>query len=172
MYVYMYILITMNLCKYVREQSTYTCVNSFTASDLFTFTYVTSKVIHKHTQKSKCMLIHSPRTKGTTPLLHIHLGGTKIDQVSTFKFLGIHINDTLTWNSHIDHLIGKVSRSVNLFRRLSWFLPRSVLTLYLKSYILPCLDYCDVVWKSCTKNDSRRLQTLFNYDCRIALHRP
>ena len=123
-------------------------------------------------KKSKCMLIHSPRTKGTTPILHIHLGGTKIDQVSTFKFLGIHINDTLTWNSHIDHLIGKVSRSVNLLRRLSWFLPRSVLTLYLKSYILPCLDYCDVVWKSCTKNDSQRLQTLFNYACRIALHRP
>ena len=37
---------------------------------------------------------------------------------------------------------------------------------------LPCVDYCDVVWDCCSKQDANRLQTLFNYACRIALHCP
>ena len=58
---------------------------------------------------------------------------------------------------------------MNLLRRLSWFL---LFVLYLKSYILPCVDYCDVVWDCCSKQDSNRLQTLFNYRCCIALPCP
>ena len=60
---------------------------------------------------------------------------------------------------------------MNLLRRLSWFLPQSLLVLYFKSYILPLVDYCDVVWDNCTQHDSLRLQS-FNYACRLALHRP
>ena len=57
-------------------------------------------------------------------------------------------------------------------RRFSWFLPSSLLLLYLKSYILPWVDYCDVVWDCCSRQDANRLQTLFNYACGIALHCP
>ena len=64
-----------------------------------------------------------------------------------------------------------MSRSINLLRRLSWFLPRSLLVFYLKSYILPSFDYCDVVWNSCTKKESESLQTLLNFASRISLHR-
>ena len=62
--------------------------------------------------------------------------------------------------------------SVNLLRRLSWFLPRPLLILYLKSYILPAVDYCDIVWDNCNLQDSSRLQSLFNFACRLVLHRP
>ena len=64
-----------------------------------------------------------------------------------------------------------MSQRVNLLRWLSWFLTFSLLVLYLQSYILPCVDYCDVVWNCCSKQDSNHPQTLFNYSCRIALHR-
>ena len=73
---------------------------------------------------------------------------------------------------HINHVVSKVSRSVNLLRHLSWFLPQSLLVLYLKSYILPLVDYCDVVWDKCSQHDASQLQSLFNYACRLALHRP
>ena len=56
-------------------------------------------------------------------------------------------------------------------RRLSWFLPRSLLLLFLKSYILPQFDYCDVVWCGCTKFESNRLESLLNFTCRTALRR-
>ena len=111
-----------------------------------------------------------PFPKIKNPSLDIQLCGCRIEQVTCFKFLGVLVSDTLCWSNQVTHITRKVSQRTNLLRRLSWFLPSSLLVLYLKSYILPCVDYCDIVWDCCSKQDSNRLQTLFNYACRIALH--
>ena len=102
------------------------------------------------------MLIHSPRSRISPPSLDIQLGGCRIELVTCFKFLGILVSDTLCWSNHVTHITRKVSQRVNLLRRLSLFLPSSLLVLYLKSYILPCVDYCDVVWHCCSKQDANR----------------
>ena len=94
-----------------------------------------------------------------------------VEQVHCFKFLDVLMNDTLTWSDHVNMVCNKVARSLSLLRRLSWFLPQSLLLLYVKSYILPSFDYCDVVWSGCTKAEALRLQTLFNFACRIVLRR-
>ena len=108
-------------------------------------TWMTNNGLQLNITKTKCMLIHSPRTREILPPLQIFLNDSKIEQVRSFKLLGVIINDILTWTDHINHVVTKVSRSVNLLRRLSWFLPRPLLILYLKSYILPAVDYCDIV---------------------------
>ena len=64
-----------------------------------------------------------------------------------------------------------VMSAICMYRRLSWFLPQPLLLLYLKSYILPHFDYCDVVWIGCTKAESLRLESLLNFACRTVLHR-
>ena len=120
---------------------------------------------------SKCMLIYSSRKKvdGT---LELFADGLPNEQVLLFKFLGVLLNDTLTWSDHIAHICTKVSRSLNLLRRPSWFLPKSLLLLYLKSYVILTFDYCYVVWSNCTNADAKCLETLFNYGCRLVLHKP
>ena len=120
--------------------------------------------------KTKCMLLHSPR-KTVNTRLSLIINGATVQQVRVFKYLGVMINDTLTWSDHIDMVCRKVSRDLNLLRRLSWFLPRPLLLLYLKSYILPSFDYCDVVWSGCTLENSRRLERLLNFGCKIVLRR-
>ena len=120
--------------------------------------------------KTKCMLIHSNRRKVETGL-NIHIDGATVEQVRISKYLGILLNDTLTWSDHVDLVCSKVNRALNLLRRLSWFLPRSLLLIYLKSYILLHFDYCDVVWSSCTQEESRRLESLWNYGCKMVLLR-
>ena len=134
--------------------------------------WMTNNGLKLNADKTKCMLIRSSRTRVDPPPLHIHLSGSEIEQVSSFKLLGVLVNDTLTWTDHINHVASRMGRGVNLLRRLSWFLPQSLLVLYLKSYILPLVDYCDVVWDNCTQHDSHHLQSLFNYACCLALHRP
>ena len=89
-----------------------------------------------------------------------------------FKFLGVLLNDTLTWSDHIAHICTKVSHSLNLLRHLLWFLPKSLLLLYFKSYVISTFDYCDVVWSSCTNAEAKCLETLFNYGCRLVLRKP
>ena len=137
-----------------------------------TYEWMTNNGLNLNVNKTKCMLIRSSRARVTPPPLQIHLSGSQIEQVTSFKLLSVLINDTLTWTDHISHVVAKLSLTVNLLRRLSWFLPRPLLVLYLKSYILPSVDYCDVVWDNCNQHDSSCLQSLFNYACRLALNCP
>ena len=118
------------------------------------------------------MLIHSARKK-VSDKLALKVETVDIEQVQEFKFLGVVVNDTLSWGDHIEINIvcNKVTRSLSLLRCLSWFLPRPLLLLYLKSYILPLFDYCDNVWSVCTKEESHRLETLLNFACRTVLHK-
>ena len=120
------------------------------------------------------MLIHSTRKKVTnSDRLALSVENVDIEQVQKFKFLGpgVIVNDTLSWGDHIEFVCNKVTRSLSLLRRLSWFLPRPLLLLYLKSYILPLFDYCDSVWSICTKQDSHRLEMLSNFACRTVLRK-
>ena len=60
-----------------------------------------------------------------------------------------------------------------LLRLKSWFLPKKILLMFYKSYILPTLDYCDTVWSSgCTATQALKLERLQNYACRIILKQP
>ena len=91
-------------------------------------------------QKTKCMLLHSVRKN--PPPLRVELQNTPIEQVTCFKFLGVNINEHLSWDNHIVSITNKVSRNINLLRRMSWFLPRPAMLLFYNSYILPLFDYC------------------------------
>ena len=133
--------------------------------------WMTKNELRLNTSKTKCMLLHSTRRKMGDTGLKLHIDGKIVEQVRVFKYLGVMLNETLTWSDHINMICGKVTRSLNLLRRLSWFLPRSLLLLYLKSYILPSFDYCDVVWSNCTQEESRRLETLLNFGCKVVLRR-
>ena len=113
--------------------------------------WMASNGLQLNASNTKCMLFHSSRRKIETGL-DVLVDGVTVDQVRVFKYLGVLINDTLTWSDHVDMICRKVSCRLNLLCRLSWFLPHSLLLTYLKSYILPHFDYCDVVWSGCTQD--------------------
>ena len=132
--------------------------------------WLLSNGLQINTTKTKSMLVHSSR-KVVDSRLNLVVDGCSVEQVQQFKFLGVVINDTLTWSDHVHLVHKKVSRNLNLLRRLSWFLPKPLLVLFLNSYILPHFDYCDVVWSSCTKSQCLQLESLLNFACRTVLRR-
>ena len=72
--------------------------------------------------KTKSMLIHSSK-KIVDGNLTLKIDDRTVERVRCFNFLGVVVNDTLTWVDHFDMLYKKVSHSLNLLRWLSWFLP-------------------------------------------------
>ena len=92
--------------------------------------------------KTKCMLIHSSRR--SPPPLNIVFDGSSIEQVRTFKLLGVTLDDNLKWNHHIDSILKPISKNLSLLRKLSRFLPREALvTFYFK--IASYFNYCSLV---------------------------
>ena len=124
--------------------------------------------LHLNAAKTKCMLIHSCRRRSLPPL-EIQLNGTSIQQVQSYKYLGVVISDTLSWSQHIDLVCSKAAKGIGLLRQLSWFLPRQALSTMYNTYILPHLTYADAVWGTCTQVQSRGLEHLQNYAAHIIL---
>ena len=77
---------------------------------------------------------------------NISFGTTPLEEVSSFKFLGVCVDNKLSWKSHIDNICKTVSRNIGVMSRLKYYLPSSaLLTLYF-SLILPYLNYGILAW--------------------------
>ena len=48
----------------------------------------------------------------------VAVGGSDIEQVSTFKLLGVHLSEHLTWAVHCDYIVKKANRRLNALRQL------------------------------------------------------
>jgi hypothetical protein len=57
-------------------------------------------------------VIHSSRR--SSPPLNILYNGNPIEQVSTFKLLGVIIDHHLTWTCHIDFVVKRVSSNLHV----------------------------------------------------------
>ena len=61
-------------------------------------------------------------------------------KVSTLKFLGVTLDESLTFNVHVKNVATKISKSVSVMRRLHCQLPADIILL---SYgILWCIPIC------------------------------
>ena len=66
----------------------------------------------------------------TTPYL-ISMDGFTIKRTKVVKYLGLVVNDALTWSQHIDYISTKIARGVGILKRTRSFLHKqSLLTLY------------------------------------------
>ena len=84
---------------------------------------------------------HTPRNiKNMIPQLN--LNEVIIKRVIDFNFLGLTIDQHLTWNGHVQKISNKISRSLGIMCKLKQFLPQNILRFLYKSLILPHLQYC------------------------------
>ena len=51
----------------------------------------------------------------------IHIEGTAVEKVESFKFLGLHITDKLKWSTHADSVVKKMQQRLFNLRRLKEF---------------------------------------------------
>lgn len=91
----------------------------------------------------------------------IKIDDTEINQVSSTKFLGVIINETLTWNDHIVFIKQKIVKNTGIIYRLSKTMPTQILQSLYNALINPYLEYCNIVWaldRSTALNDLFKCQ--------------
>ena len=77
--------------------------------------------------------------------LHLYYNNQALNRVSSTKFLGVVIDEKLSWNHHTNQLCNTISRNIGILRKLQ-FLPRNVLKLLYHSLISSHLSYCATIW--------------------------
>ena len=81
----------------------------------------------------------------TTPVINVH--GQSVKTTNVFKYLGIALDSTLSFNDHIEHLRKKLSKGMASVNTGSW---QSTLNRVYAAMVLFTLDYCAVVWHEST----------------------
>ena len=99
------------------------------------------------------MIFRYPQTPlSRIPKLDLNVNNTAIEKVENFDFLGLVLNEKMSWTSHISKVSSKISAVIGIMSRSRNILDKSVLLKIYKSIILPRLHYSILCWGFDTKN--------------------
>ena len=79
---------------------------------------------------------------------NILFGGTQVQQVHTHCHLGLHFNDFMGWENHVNAICLRASKSVNLLKRMRRQVDRKTKLFIYRLFIRPKLEYANIVYGS------------------------
>ena len=118
--------------------------------------WMQSNRLQLNVAKSALMLIDSHQ-KLKDHNVSILIGGRPLPRVISTKYLGVIIDQHLTWQCHIEYILKKICTKLFGLCRLKP-LPNSLLATLYCGHILPIFDYCDTVWSPPTAVLSKSLE--------------
>ena len=113
-----------------------------------------------HYGKNTCMLLGTRQRLNLSRKLNIPIEKNCIHNVAKQKLLGIYIDETMTWSTHIDHLCSIIASKISLLRQLSEYVPVETPKLFYQGYILPFIDYGSAIWGSAAGVHIERLSNV------------
>jgi len=112
--------------------------------------WLISNELSLNINKTKYMIYY--KHPKTVEELDIKINNNSISRVNSFNFLGLQINDNLTWNTHTEFVSKKISRITGLLYKMNSVFPKDVLLSMYNTLILPHINYCLLSWGK--QNDS------------------
>ena len=95
--------------------------------------------------------------------IQLYLNKSQIQICSSFKYLGVTLDKKLTWGDHIQSIVVKCKKSLNLMRAVSgkyWGADFNTLILLYRSLIRSRLDYCSEGYESACLTLKQRLDSI------------
>ena len=118
--------------------------------------------------KTKCMLFRSTKSKSPSSGQSISFRKLDIEQVSSFKFLGVHIDEHLTWSGYAKHVLNKLRFGLAAVRRVNHFLNQETLITLYHSLMGSHLQYCISSWYYGNTIITNKLQNMCDKVIRVA----
>ena len=106
--------------------------------------------------KTKFIVIRPPGHSVDTAGLKLMINDVALSQISnqsteqSTKFLGIHVDECLSWSHHLKYINNKISRALFLIKQAKYFLPTDCLRTLYFAMIHPYLSYGNLTW-GCAK---------------------
>ena len=119
--------------------------------------------------KTKYMVFSTTDIKRDT--ISPKIDDREIEKVPHFNYLGVVLDQHLTFENHAKYTLNRVSSKIYLLTRMRKYLTSRAALLIYKNMILPVLEYGDVFLSSATKENRSKLQKLQNKALKCALGR-
>ena len=116
---------------------------------------------------SKCMEEDLP-----LKLPKLNIGKNEVYRTRYTKFLGILIDENLTWDPQLKAIAAKISSQIGIICRGRKFLNNHAMKMLYFAFINPYLTYGNLVWGSVPKSKLNKINTLQKRAVRIVSHAP
>ena len=96
--------------------------------------WFTSNKLSLNINKTKCTFFHKNSVKGSIPLKlpDLHISNKTIERTSSIKFLGVMLDEHITWNEHIKTIGKKLAKNIGLLYKARVLLDKELLkTIYI-----------------------------------------
>ena len=121
---------------------------------------------------AKCNYIVIKNPSKSVPQLEIHLQDRVLARTERVNYLGILIDQHLTFKYHVDHICNKISPAVGILSKVRWVLPRNICILLYNALIHCRLSYCIESWGSASDNVLYPLEILQKRAVRFICFKP
>ena len=109
-----------------------------------------------HRQKTECALFgSSPRLSSVTGF-SVSVDGHCTKLVREYQYLGVIMDETLSWKARVKSLVSKIGKSLGMFNRIRKDITTNKTDILYRSFILPIANYCSAVCKCCGKINTDR----------------
>ena len=122
-----------------------------------------------NTDNTKFTLFHKPSQADNLPikLPDLVIDSSKLEQSSHIKFLGVEIDNNLSWKFHIENLETKIARVIGIMYKVRPILNTYCLKSLYHSLIHSRLSYANIAWGSTNVSKLKKLISLQNHAIRI-----
>lgn len=131
--------------------------------------WLNSNKLTLNVNKTKWMLVNRNDTADTN-LPVVKIENEIIEKVSTIKYLGIQIDDKLSFKEQVTICNRKAACKTNMLYRISKKLTFDTRKVIYNSFIQPQFQYCSTIYINCNKEDIEKLQLIQNRAMRIVLN--
>ena len=99
-----------------------------------------------NTDKTKYVLFHKAKSKGNLPLVlpDLFINNVKIKSENSLKFLGVMIDENLTWKTYVELGENKISRSIGILFKASRSLNSKSLRSIYFALVHPYINYANI----------------------------
>ena len=117
-------------------------------------------------------MIISRKRETTLPSLPLTINEFVIERVETFKYLGVHISQNLSWSPHVKYVCTKAKRILGLLYRKFYnhTTSEAMLQLYI-SLVRPHVEYAATVWSPHLQKDVHALESVQKFALRMVIMR-
>ena len=94
--------------------------------------------------------------------LNLTINNITIKQTNTCKYLGIELDDKLTWKNHIDKVATKISKAIGILFRIRYYLNKSSLNILLHSLVISKINYGILCYGRANKTSLKSFNIILN----------
>ncbi|XP_046743250.1 uncharacterized protein LOC124409579 [Diprion similis] len=131
--------------------------------------WMNSNSLKLNTTKTKSMIIHDPRKLGIENKCNFKIAGIQIEEVREIKYLGVIIDNKLSFNAQAMFIVKKTSKKVNFLYRLNRHLSCNTLMTIYKAIISPHFEYCNTLLLNTSAEWIENMQKVQNRAMRAIL---